>query len=77
VTLDNFERALNGFTNRRRFLPFVVELVSGHRFRVTHPEAVSLRGELIVFFTPELRDSLFDGDSVCRLCDESAVQGIG
>jgi hypothetical protein len=73
VTPVNFQIALNAFCNRRPFRPFVVELVSGDRFRVRHPEALVLRGTLAVYNAPNQAIRLFDSESVCQLGDESAL----
>ena len=39
-----FERALRGFSRRVPFRSFIVELVSGTRFTIEHPEALVFRG---------------------------------
>jgi hypothetical protein len=41
---ETFERSLRAFTQRRPFKPFLVELASGSRFTVDHPEAIAQRG---------------------------------
>ncbi len=40
-----FERVLRGFVRRRPFRPFLIELFSGDRLRIAHPEAIELQGE--------------------------------
>jgi hypothetical protein len=70
VTPVNFPRALRGFTRRQPFLPFGVELVSGDRLRVVHPEALSLRGELAMSIATDGSVRLFDSQSVSQLYDE-------
>jgi hypothetical protein len=73
VTPVNFRRSLLSFTRRRPFQPFVAELVSGDRIRVQHPEALVLRGNVVMFIATNKTVRLFDSESVCQLCDESAL----
>jgi hypothetical protein len=63
---DHFERALRLFTRRKRFKPFTIELVSGDRFVVTHPEAVTLRDELAHYVAPDYTYRRFDAETVCQ-----------
>jgi hypothetical protein len=73
VRPDNFRAALRSFTRRRPFQPFVVELVTGERIQVRHPEVLVLGGDVAVYNHPNRAVLLFDGESVCQLCDESAL----
>jgi len=57
---------------RRPFRPYLIELVSGDRFRVTHPEAVALREYFFVYMTPQMLYRLFDGSDVCQVLDEDS-----
>jgi hypothetical protein len=70
MTPQNFQIALRAFTRRSPFRPFVVELVSGDRFRVGHPEDLTLRGRVAMYVAPNKAGKLFDSESVCQLCDE-------
>jgi hypothetical protein len=63
------QRALLSFTRRRPFLPFEMELTSGDKFLVAHPEAVQMRGNLIYYIATTGRQRLFDSSSVCQLLD--------
>jgi hypothetical protein len=72
MTTANFERARRAFCRRVPFAPFLVELVSGFEFTVTHPEAISLRGDVLMFTDPSARHRLFDSNSVCQLYDPEA-----
>jgi hypothetical protein len=65
MQIDAFERSLRAFA--RRIEPFAVELVSGSRLEVNHPEAVAFNGGLAVYIAPDRTPSLFDHDSVSRL----------
>jgi hypothetical protein len=64
---QNFERSLRAFVRRTPFRPFTVELVSGDRFQVDHPEALVFRGGLAVFISLEGVPALFDHESVSQL----------
>jgi hypothetical protein len=47
MTGDDRERALRALARRRPFRPFLIELHSGDRILVSHPEAVQRYGELL------------------------------
>jgi hypothetical protein len=64
-----FVTALRAFTNRRRFQPFAVELRTGFRLIVRHPEALVLRGDVAFFVRRNFTYRLFDASSVSQLCD--------
>ncbi|MCI0681799.1 MAG: hypothetical protein L0Y71_06820 [Gemmataceae bacterium] len=66
---DNFENSLSAFLRRRPFKSFAVELVSGDRFIVDHPEALALRGAVAVFINPRGEYTLFDATTVSQLTD--------
>jgi hypothetical protein len=70
MTPQNFRIALRAFTRRTRFRPFLVELVSGDRIRVVHPEALALRGQVAMYVAPDDSVKLFDSESVSQLSDE-------
>ena len=67
MEIDAFERSLREFARRTPFHPFVVELVTGSRLQVTHPEAVAFNGGQAVYIAADGTPSLFDYDSVSRL----------
>jgi hypothetical protein len=62
-----FERTLQEFTRRAPFQPFVVELVSGGRFTIDHPEALVFRSGVAVYLAPDGSPTLFDHQGVSRL----------
>jgi hypothetical protein len=64
---DAFERSLRAFVRRVPFQPFTVELTSGSRFQVLHPEALAFNGGLAVYISPDGAPSLFDHESVSQL----------
>jgi hypothetical protein len=70
MELANFERALRNFCRRKRFVPFHVQLTSGDRFLVHHPEALVIRDRLAVFIRPDRGYHAFDSESVCQLYDQ-------
>lgn len=66
---DNFMRALRSFARRAPFRPFVVELVSGSRYLVEHPEALAFNGGTAVYLNPFGEWSVFDHQSVAQVTD--------
>jgi hypothetical protein len=70
MTPGNFERALQAFTHRKPFKTFLVELVSGERIQVRHPEAIRLEDGIAVFLASTRKFRLFDGESVSQVFDE-------
>jgi hypothetical protein len=72
MTTDAFDRSLRAFQRRTPFRPYNVELVSGFRFQVDHPEALVFRSGVAVFFAPDGTPTLFDHEGVSRLVGETA-----
>ncbi len=64
---DAFERSLRACVRRAPFQPFTVELTSGARFQVLHPEAPAFNGGLAVYIGTDGTPSLFDHESVRQL----------
>jgi hypothetical protein len=62
-------RSVRAFTRRQPFRPFLIELHSGDRLTVSHPEAVAWRGELFVYRSEERGQSVFLGSAVSQLLD--------
>jgi hypothetical protein len=69
MTSENFSSALRSFYRRRPPRSFVVELNTGEQLVIRHPEAIAMRGDMIVFVTPRSRYQLFDSGSVNQLLD--------
>ena len=67
MQIDAFERSLRAFVRRTPFQPFTVELTSGTRFEVLHPEALAFNGGLAVYIGTDGTPSLFDHESVSQL----------
>jgi hypothetical protein len=70
MTPRAFQRALVAFTRRKPFLPFQIELISGDQFLIAHPEALRIRGNLILHVVTTGRQRLFEPASVCQLLDK-------
>jgi hypothetical protein len=77
MTADNFERVLRAFQRRAPFKPFGVELVSGHRFEVDHPEAMVLRAGIAVFIAADGTPTLFDHEGVSQVVGEPLTPSTG
>jgi hypothetical protein len=69
MTAGDLERALRALTRRRPFRAFLIELNSGDRIRVAHPEAVDRYGELFLYRSPDRSHRIFAGSSVCQLIE--------
>ena len=65
----SFQKSLHAFVSRRPFKPFIVELVSGDRIVVEHPEAFLMRGSAAVYLNPVGEYALFDSSTVSQLTD--------
>lgn len=66
MTPENFKIALRTFAKRKPFRPYTVELLSGSRIEVDHPEALVLQGDVAVYISPKQVPSVFDSGSVSR-----------
>jgi hypothetical protein len=74
MTADNFDRTLRAFQRQLPFRSFTVELVSGHRFQIEHPEALVIQSGVGVHVARNREITLFDHEGVSRVFDESASQ---
>jgi hypothetical protein len=63
----NFDRALQALARKSPFRPFTVELVSGDRFDVVHPEALMFRNGYAFYLNPDGDWSFFDYEGVSQL----------
>ena len=68
VTRDHFASVLRAYCKSAPFEPFVVELISGARLRITHREAIRLedKSDLIVFRRPNGKFDTFECYNVVR-----------
>ncbi len=71
MTVEGFEKMLRAFQRRTPFRPYTVELMSGHRFQVDHPEALVFRSGVAVFFATDGTPTLFDHEGVSSLTGET------
>lgn len=71
---EHFERTLRAFQKRAPFKVFTVELVSGNRFQVDHPEALVLRDGVAVFVARGGIPVLFDHEGVSQVLGEPLQQ---
>jgi hypothetical protein len=69
MTRQDFLTAYRAFRRRVPFQRFLLELVSGDRLLLAHPEALTTRGDLIHCMSPRRRSHLFTCSSVCQLLD--------
>ncbi len=72
MTTDHFQTAIRGFQRRTPFKSYVVELVSGDRVQVDHPEALVLRGGVAVFVSAQGAPAIFDHEGVSQIFSDSA-----
>jgi hypothetical protein len=70
VTVETFERSLRAFSQRRPFEPFLVELASGARLTVDHPEALAQRGPAAVYISAGGEYTLFDNTMVVNTASQ-------
>lgn len=71
---DNFDRTLRAFQRRAPFQPFTVELVSGTRIQVDHPEALVFRDGVAVFVARGGVPTIFDHEGVSQMIAEPVQQ---
>jgi hypothetical protein len=67
MTAEHFQTAIRGFQRRNPFKSYVVELVSGDRVQVDHPEALVIRGGVGVFVSAEGAPTIFDHEGVSQI----------
>jgi hypothetical protein len=72
MTAESFDRALRSFQRRTPFKPFTVEMVSGDRFQVDHPEL--FRGGVAIFVSKGAVPVIFDHEGVSQFLGESVQQ---
>jgi hypothetical protein len=66
---ETFERSLRAFGQRRPFTPFLIELASGARFTVDHPEALAQGGPAAVYINRDGEYKLFDNTMVTQMAE--------
>jgi hypothetical protein len=68
---ETFESTLRHFQRRTPFRSFSVELLSGSRIQIDHPEALIYRGGVAVYIAFDGQLTIFDHEGVNALSDES------
>jgi len=71
MVAENFTRTLRAFTKLTPFKSFTVELVSGDRIQVDHPEALVFRGGVAVFISADGTPTIFDHEGVAQVTGET------
>ncbi len=69
MNTSNLLRVIKAFEKRKPFRPYLIELVSGDRIQVTHPEAVGLDGDLLHLEGLDSRHRLLEASAVCQVLD--------
>ena len=72
MTAEDFQTTIRAFQRRAPFRPYIVELVSGDRVRVDHPEALVIRGGVGVFVAASGAPTIFDHEGVSQILAGSA-----
>jgi hypothetical protein len=77
VTGSDLARALRILARRRPFTTILIELLSGDRILMSHPEAVRQFGELFLYRAPDRGQRLFAAAGVCQIIDPPAEPSSG
>jgi hypothetical protein len=72
MTAESFQKVLLAMIRRKPFKPFTVELNTGNRIEVDHPEATVIREGVAIFIGPGFVPVYFDHDSVTQIIDSPA-----
>ena len=67
MTPEHFQTTIRAFQRRSPFRSYVVELVSGDRIQIDHPEALVLRGGVAVFVSSSGEPTIFDHEGVSQI----------
>ena len=67
MTADHFQTTVRAFQRPTPFRAYVVELVSGDRVQVDHPEALVIRGGVAVFVNAAGAPVIFDHEGVSQI----------
>lgn len=66
---ETFNETLRQLARRTPFKPFTIELHSGSRIEVIHPEGVAFDAGIAVYISPAGKIAFFDHNSVSQLGD--------
>lgn len=72
MTAEHFQKVLLAMIRRRPFRPFTVELNTGVRIEIDHPEATVIREGVAIFIGPGFMPVYLDHDSVTQIIDSPA-----
>jgi hypothetical protein len=67
MTADMMTAILRSLARQRPFRPYFIELHSGERFQVRHPETILRRGDLFVHRSSDRTERVFDGAAVSQV----------
>ena len=67
MTAEHFQTTIRAFQRRAPFRSYVVELVSGDRITVDHPEALVVRAGVGVFVNAQGAPAIFDHEGVSQI----------
>lgn len=67
MTAEPFQTTIRAFQRRTPFRPYIVELVSGDRVQIDHPEALVIRGGVGVFISSTGAPAIFDHEGVSQI----------
>lgn len=67
MTVEHFQTTIQAFQRRVPFRAYFVELVSGDRVRVDHPEALVIRSGVAVFVNAQGAPVIFDHEGVSQI----------
>ena len=73
MTVEHFQTTIRAFQRRSPFQTYVVELVSGDRVRVDHPEALVLRGGVAVYVSANGEPTIVDHEGVSQISGDSSA----
>jgi hypothetical protein len=73
MTPENFRVVLDKFLKLKPFTPFTLELVSGSRIEVNHPEALTLYETLVLCVSTSSRRTVFEYAGVVRFIEGTGV----
>lgn len=73
MTRENFEYVLRLFQTRQPWKPFTLELITGSRLEVNHPEALEQKEELLKLKSSSGLQTVFEYRSVIRFLDATGT----
>lgn len=64
MTVENFDALIQTLCEHRPFKLFTIELNTGERIEIDHPQAINYRNGFATFITPGGKPMWFDHESV-------------